>query len=282
MGPSAVRVAGLGRRLADLGYEVTDLGNVPVAQPEAVADNGPSDAKYLPQIAACCQRLGELVAASISDGQRPIVLGGDHSIAAGTVSGVSRYFRESGQKIGLLWMDAHADMNTPESSPSGNVHGMPLACCIGVGPKSLVGMFGFSPKVDPSQVALVGIRDVDILERGVVRKTGVRAFTMRDIDERGMRAVMDEAIAITTSGTAGFHLSLDMDFVDPEDAPGVGTPVRGGATYREAHLAMEMICDSSQMVSMEVVEVNPVIDQMNRTADLAVELILSAMGKKIL
>jgi arginase len=282
MGPSAVRVAGLGRRLAELGYEVTDLGNVPVAQPEAVYDIGPEDAKYLPQIAACCLKLGELVALSLAKEQRPIVLGGDHSIAVGTVAGVARSFRESGQKIGLLWMDAHADMNTPQSSPSGNVHGMPLACCVGVGPESLAEMFRFSPKVDPSNVALVGIRDVDSLERGVVRDTGVRAFTMRDIDERGMRAVMDDAIAIASVGTAGFHLSLDMDFVDPEYAPGVGTPVRGGVTYREAHLAMELICDTGRMLSMEVVEVNPVIDEVNRTAELAVELILSAMGKKIL
>jgi arginase len=282
MGPSAVRVAGLGRRLAALGYDVTDLGNVPVAQPEAVDDIGPLDAKYLPQIAAACERLGELVAQGLTDGKRPLVLGGDHSIAAGTVAGVSRYFRGADRKVGLLWMDAHADMNTPQSSPSGNVHGMPLACCVGVGPGSLTGMFGFAPKVEPANVALVGIRDVDQLERGVVRDTGVRAFTMRDIDERGMRVVMDEAIAIATNGTAGFHLSLDMDFVDPEFAPGVGTPVRGGVTYREAHLAMELICDSGRMVSMEVVEVNPVIDEVNRTADLAVELILSAMGKKIL
>jgi arginase len=275
-------VAGIGRHLAALGYEVGDLGNIPVAQPESVGDAGSSEARYLPQIAASCERLGELVAQSLADGKTPLVLGGDHSIAVGTVAGVSRFFRASGRKIGLLWMDAHADMNTPESSPSGNVHGMPLACCAGVGPDALAGMFGFSPKVDPSNIALVGIRDVDVLERGVVSDTGVRAFTMRDIDERGMRAVIDEAIAIATNGTAGFHLSVDMDFVDPEYAPGVGTPVRGGATYREAHLAMEVVCDSGRMVSMEVVEVNPVIDEVNRTADLAVELILSAMGKKIL
>jgi arginase len=282
MGPSAVRVAGLGKRVAALGYDVTDLGNVPVAQPESVDDPGPGDAKYLPQIAASCERLGDLVGQALTAGRRPLVLGGDHSIAAGTVAGVARFFRESGRKIGLLWMDAHADMNTPQSSPSGNVHGMPLACCVGLGPDSLARMFGFAPKVDASNVALVGLRDVDLVERGTVRDTGVRAFTMRDIDERGMRSVMDEAIGIALRGTEGFHLSLDMDFVDPQYAPGVGTPVRGGATYREAHLAMEVICDSGRMVSMEVVEVNPVIDEVNRTADLAVELILSAMGKKIL
>jgi arginase len=273
MGPSAVRVAGLGKRVTSLGYDVTDLGNVPVVQPEA-EDPGPADAKYLPQIAALCGRLGEMVEGALRSGRRPLVLGGDHSIAAGTVAGVSRFHRN----IGLLWMDAHADMNTPQTSPSGNVHGMPLACCIGIGPDELL----VSPKVNPAHVALVGLRDVDLIERGTVRDTGVRAFTMRDIDERGMRSVMDEALRIVTAGTTGFHLSLDMDFVDPAYAPGVGTPVRGGATYREAHLAMEMICDSGHMLSMEVVEVNPVIDEANRTADLAVELILSTLGKKIL
>ena len=282
MGPSAVRVAGLGKRLGALGYTVNDLGNVAVAQPESTRDDGPSTAKFLPQIAVTCESLGALVAQALADGMRPLVLGGDHSIAAGTVAGVSRFFREQQQSIGLLWIDAHADMNTPHSSPSGNVHGMPLACCAGIGPDELTHMFGFSPKVDPSRIALIGIRDVDELERANIARIGVRAFTMRDIDERGMRAVMDEAIAIAGSGTAGFHLSLDMDFVDPRDAPGVGTPVRGGATYREAHLAMEVACDSGRMLSMEVVEVNPVIDEVNRTADLAVELILSAMGKKIL
>jgi arginase len=173
-------------------------------------------------------------------------------------------------------------MNTPASSPSGNVHGMPLACCVGRGPAELVNLLGFAPKVNAANVALVGIRDVDELERSELRNTGVHVFTMREIDERGMRDVMRDAIAIACNGTAGFHLSLDLDFVDPEYAPGVGTPVRGGATYREAHLAMEMICDSARMLSMEVVEVNPVIDQFNRTAELAVELILSALGKKIL
>jgi arginase len=264
MGPSAVRVAGLGSRLTALGHDVSDLGNVPVAQAESVDDAGQA----------------------LADGKTPLVLGGDHSIAIGTAAGVSRFFRESNRTIGMLWLDAHADMNTPESSPSGNVHGMPLACCVGMGPGALARMFGFSPKVNPANVALVGIRDVDRLEAQTVRATGVRVFTMREIDERGMPAVIDEAIGIATQGTAqgtaGFHLSFDMDFVDPQYAPGVGTPVRGGATYREAHLAMEVISDSGKMVSMEVVEVNPVIDEVNRTADLAVELILSAMGKKIL
>ena len=282
MGPSAVRVAGLGRRLAALGYNVSDLGNIEVAQAESLADAGPSNAKYLTQIALSCEKLARMVSDSLASHHTPVVLGGDHSIAAGTVAGVADFLRQSDQKTGLLWIDAHADMNTPESSPSGNVHGMPLACCVGQGPAELVDLLNFSPKVDAANVALVGIRDVDELERGMLKGTGVRAFTMRDIDERGMRDVIGDAIAIASAGTAGFHLSLDLDFVDPEFAPGVGTPVRGGATYREAHLAMEMICDSARMLSMEVVEVNPVIDQYNRTAELAVELILSALGKKIL
>lgn len=198
------------------------------------------------------------------------------------MAGVASHFRSEKKKVGLLWIDAHADMNTPATSPSGNVHGMPLACCIGRGPAELVNLLGFAPKVDPANVALVGIRDVDLLERAQLKETGVTAFTMREIDERGMRDVLRDAIRIVCDGTAGFHLSLDLDFVDPAYAPGVGTPVRGGATYREAHLAMEMICDSQRMLSMEVVEVNPVIDEFNRTAELAVELILSALGKKIL
>jgi arginase len=223
-----------------------------------------------------------MVLDSLNNNQTPLVLGGDHSIAAGTVAGVASHYRRQNQKIGLLWIDAHADMNTPESSPSGNVHGMPLACCAGFGPPALVNLFDFAPKVDRKNIVLVGIRDVDELERANIKHAGISAFTMRDLDERGMRSVMDEAIAIASDGTAGFHLSLDMDFVDPEHAPGVGTPVRGGATYREAHLAMEVICDTARMLSMETVEVNPVLDQFNRTAELAVELILSALGKKIL
>ena len=281
MGPSAVRVANLNKRVAALGYEVEDLGNVPVDQPESLPE-GPRHAKYLPQIAAACEKLAILVEHVMDEGKAPLVLGGDHSIAVGTVAGISRYFRRRKKKIGLLWVDAHADMNTPQTSPSGNVHGMPLACCIGLGPPELAKLLGYAPKVNPRNVALVGLRDVDILERPHVRESGVKAFTMRDIDERGLRAVMDEALKIVTHGTEGLHLSLDMDYVDPQYAPGVGTPVRGGATYREAHLAMEMICDSGKMVSMEVVEVNPVIDEVNRTADLAVELVMSALGKKIL
>jgi arginase len=281
MGPSAVRVANINKRVASLGYEVEDLGNIPVEQQESLPPSA-AHAKFLPQIAATCLRLARMVEAAAGEGKVPLVLGGDHSVAIGTVAGMSRHFRRKKKKLGLIWIDAHADMNTPETSPSGNVHGMPLACCIGMGPPELTRLFGYAPKVDAKHVALVGIRDVDILEKPHIKDSGVKAFTMRDIDERGLRSVMEHAIRIATTGTAGFHLSFDMDVVDPAYAPGVGTPVRGGATYREAHLAMEMLCDSGQMVSLEVVEVNPVIDEVNRTADLAVELIMSALGKKIL
>jgi arginase len=281
MGPSAVRLAGLNEKLAVLGYAVEDLGNVVVDQPESLPA-GPSHARFLPQIAHTCVRLADMVEKAADDSKVPLVLGGDHSIAIGTVAGMSRHFRKRDRKLGLIWIDAHADMNTPESSPSGNVHGMPLACCVGLGPAELTRIAGYAPAVEPTSVAILGLRSVDEIERLNVRGTGVHAFTMRDIDERGMRAVIQEAIHLTSRGADGFHLSLDMDAVDPSDAPGVGTPVRGGITYREAHLAMELVCDSGFMTSMEVVEVNPVIDEANRTALLAVELVMSAMGKRIL
>jgi arginase len=281
MGPSAVRVANLNTRLAELGYDVEDLGNVPVVQRESQGEVH-SRAKYLPQIAETCTLVADMVDQALGANKFPLVLGGDHSIAVGTVSGASRYFHRRREKLGLIWIDAHTDMNTPESSPSGNVHGMPLACCVGQGPKELTNIFGYCPKVNPTNVALVGIRSVDGPERNIVQHSGVHAFTMRDIDERGMRAVFEAAIRVAGEGTAGIHVSLDMDAVDPQEAPGVGTPVQGGITYREAHLAMEMLGDTGRVTSMDVVEVNPVIDDANRTAILAVELVMSAMGKRIL
>jgi arginase len=281
MGPSAVRVAGLEARLEALGHVVEDGGNVVVAIPEQKKEGLPN-AKYLKEITATCVKQAELVEKALEAGIVPIVLGGDHSIAVGTVSGVAEFYRQKDQKIGLIWIDAHSDMNTPESSPSGNVHGMPLAAIMGLEPADLANVCGFSPKVEPENCVLVGIRDVDGIEKENIRKTGVEVFTMRDIDERGMRTVMEEALRMAGRGTAGYHVSLDMDWIDPEDAPGVGTPVWGGATYREAHLAMEIIADHGRMLSFEIVEVNPVIDERNQTADLAVELALSAFGKKIL
>jgi arginase len=281
MGPSAMRVAGLNDKIRALGYDVDDQGNVAVEQPEAVPD-GPQKARYLPQIMQTCMRVSDLVQRAVAAEKLPLVLGGDHSIAIGSVSGLGSHFRERGERAGLIWVDAHADMNTPDTSPSGNVHGMPLACCLGRGPRELVEINGWFPKVEPRNAVLIGIRDVDQLERSAVRETGIKAFTMREIDEMGMRTVMREAIAIASDGTGGFHVSFDMDAVDPREAPGVGTPVRGGLTYREAHLVMEMVCDCGGMKSLEMVEVNPVIDEANRTAILAVELVMSALGKRIL
>ena len=281
MGPSALRVGGLLHRIKQLGHQVEDIGNIPVKQPEE-QPYGEKRAKYLQEIAETCRELAAITERTVAEGIVPLVLGGDHSIAVGSVAGVAAHFHKQGKRIGCLWLDAHGDMNTPESSPSGNVHGMPLASIIGYGAPELVELAGVKPIVAPRNVALVGIRDLDARERRIVKESGVHIFTMRDIDERGMREVMAEALRFVTDETDGVAVSLDLDFVDPEDAPGVGTPVRGGVTYREAHLAMEMIADSEAVVSMEVVEINPVIDEHNKTATLGVELVLSGLGKKIL
>ncbi len=282
MGPSAMRVAGLEARLEALGHRVTDGGNIRVEIPETQTA-GSERARYLEQIAEVCQRTGDAVLKTLEEGMTPLLLGGDHSLAAGSVSGVSEFYRQREQKIGVLWIDAHSDINTPETSPSGNVHGMPLAALLGLGPEALGNLYGYAPKVAAENTVLIGVRDIDSAERANIKRAGVgEVYTMRDIDERGMRAVMEEAMRAAGRGTVGYHVSLDMDWIDPEDAPGVGTPVRGGATYREAHLAMEIIADHGRLLSFEIVEVNPVIDEHNRTADLAVELACSAFGKKIL
>jgi arginase len=282
MGPSAVRVAGLEAHLEALGHVVTDGGNIGVAIAETKKP-GHQSAKYLKEIRETCVKAADLVVKTLEEGSTPVILGGDHSVAAGSVSGVAEFYRRKGQKIGLLWIDAHSDINTPETSPSGNVHGMPLAALLGLGPKELSNIYDFSPKVAPDNVVLIGVRDIDATEKENIKRAGItEVYTMRDIDERGMRTVMEEALRAAGRGTAGYHVSLDMDWIDPEDAPGVGTPVRGGATYREAHLAMEILADHGRMLSFEIVEVNPVIDEHNRTAHLAVELISSAFGKKIL
>ncbi|HVC46951.1 MAG TPA: arginase [Terracidiphilus sp.] len=282
MGPSAIRVAGLEARLEALGHHVEDGGNITVEIAET-QDFGSHNARYLNQIAETCTRTSQAVLQALESGQTPLVLGGDHSIAAGSVSGVAEFYRRQGQRIGVVWIDAHSDINTPETSPSGNVHGMPLAALLGLGPEPLSSILGPAPKVAAENTVLVGVRDIDAAERENIRRAGVtEVFTMRDIDERGMRAVMEEALRAAGHGTAGYHVSLDMDWIDPEDAPGVGTPVRGGATYREAHLAMEIIADHGRMLSLEIVEVNPILDEHNQTADLAVQLACSAFGKKIL
>ena len=281
MGPSALRGAGLQSSIKKLGLQVEDIGNLSVKQPEEMPV-GEKRAKYLQEIAETCADVAAAAEKSLNEGFLPLVLGGDHSIAAGVAAGVANYFRRDKKQIGYLWLDAHGDMNTPETSPSGNVHGMPLAAIMGYGATELVDLLGFQPKAEPGNIVIVGARDLDAQERKIVKKSGVRVFTMRDIDERGLRDVMSEALKYAMDDTAGIAVSLDMDFVDPADAPGVGTPVRGGVTYREAHLAMEMIADTESMVSLEVVEINPILDEHNRTALLGVELVLSGLGQKIL
>ncbi len=281
MGPSALRGAGLQTSIKKLGLQVEDIGNLSVKQPEEMPI-GEKRAKYMQEIAETCGDVAAAAEKSLSEGFLPLVLGGDHSIAAGVAAGVANHFRKEKKQIGYLWLDAHGDMNTPESSPSGNVHGMPLAAIMGYGAPELVDLLGFKPKAEPGNIVIVGARDLDAQERKIVKKSGIHVFTMRDIDERGMREVMSDALKYAMDDTAGIAVSLDMDFVDPSDAPGVGTPVRGGVTYREAHLAMEMIADTESMVSLEVVEINPILDEHNRTALLGVELVLSGLGQKIL
>jgi len=282
MGPSAMRIAGLGEQIASLGHTVVDRGDLPSPIPETLGLRD-EHKKYIRDIAKVCQKVYQTSLGSLDEGAMPLVLGGDHSIGAGSVAAAAEWARRTKDlPIGLLWVDAHGDMNTPATSLSGNVHGMPLSAVMGYGIEELHDLFGFKPKVEPQNVVLVGVRDLDTHEKKFIKKLGVKAFTMRDIDERGMREVMSDALKYAMDDTDGIAISLDMDFVDPADAPGVGTPVRGGVTYREAHLAMEMIADSEAMVSMEIVEINPVIDEHNRTALLAVELALSGLGKKIL
>lgn len=281
MGPSALRYADLNEKLQALGYEVDDLGDLDVIIPET-RHFGDPHAKYLKEIADACTHLANLVLEIHTDHRTPIVLGGDHSIAVGTMSGMAESFRRQNAKIGLMWFDAHADFNTPQISPSGNVHGMPMAAIMGYGPIELTHIFGFSPKIQPERAVMIGIREVDPQERELVKSSGVRVFTMKEIDRRGIGSVMDEALSIVTKDTDGFSVTLDADFLDPYESPGVATPVRGGADYREAHLAMEMVADTKKMVSFEITEINPILDVHNKTAHFGMELILSAFGKQIL
>ena len=282
MGPSAIRIANVGPRLKQLGYDVDDLGNISVAVRESVSSGSDSKIKFLPEILAASKELRDRVYEALKAGRIPLTLGGDHSLAMGSIAGVTKFYAEKKQKVGVIWLDAHGDINTPETSSSGNIHGMPLAHVLGKGNKELLSLGEKIPMVDPSRAVLIGIRDLDPGERDAIREQGVRAFTMRDIDEMGMRNVIQEAIKIASNGTAGFHLSFDVDCMDPRDAPGVGTAVRGGTTYREGHLAMEILHDSGKMLAMDITEVNPVLDTSNQTADLAAEMILSAFGKHIL
>ena len=281
MGPSAVRAAGLNHALRNLGHQVEDAGNIHVRLPEEL-HFGDRRAKYLKEIAEASRQTARQIYKTLEAGYFPVSLGGDHSVAVGTQAGVSKFYRDRKQAVGCLWIDAHADMNTPESSPSGNVHGMPLAATLGRGPQALTRIFGYAPKIPPQNCALIGVRELDARERRFVKESGISVFTMRTIDELGMQAVMEKSIALACNGTAGFVVSFDADVVDPDEAPGVGTPVPGGITYREAHLAMEMVADCGRMVAFELVEINPIIDVMNKTAILGVGLVSSALGKKIL
>ena len=281
LGPGAIRVAGLTDRIAKLGYEVEDLGDLPFKRPHSLPAVN-EKVKYLAEIHAACERLASEVEAIADGGKLPITIGGDHSIAIGSLAGVVTAFRKRDERLGLVYFDAHADMNTPETSPSGNIHGMPLAVLLGYGAPDLVNVAGFAPKFDPRLCAHVGARDIDAGERELIRQLGLRFFTMREIDERGLAACMDEAIQIAGQGTAGYAVTFDVDALDPRDAPGSGTLVRGGLSYREAHLAREKIAEDGGMRSLEVVEINTALDLNNRTAELGVELILSALGKTIL
>ena len=281
LGPGAIRVAGLAQRIAKLGYEVEDRGDLALERPRSLPAAG-EKVKYLSEIHKACERLAAEVEEIADAGKLPITIGGDHSIAIGSLAGVVKSFRKRDQRLGLVYFDAHADMNTPDTSPSGNIHGMPLAALLGYGAPDLVNVGGFAPKFDSKVCAHVGARDIDPGEREMIRRLGLRFFTMREIDERGLAVCMDEAIQIAGQGSAGYAVTFDVDALDPGDAPGSGTLVRGGLSYREAHLAMEKIAEDGRMRSLEVVEINTALDVNNRTAELGVELILSALGKTIL
>ncbi len=277
MGASAIRYAELSEQLQKLGHTVSDIGNLAIPQPESRPEGQPH-LKYLEPIISASEELSTLVSTALEEHEFPLLLGGDHSISLGSVSGVAHVYKN----IGVIWVDAHADFNTDETTPSGNIHGMILAALAGIGNNRLTHASGWTPKINKETIVILGARDLDIPEQKLLRTHNISVFTMSDIDQRGMTEVMKEAIAIASQHDNPIHLSLDLDSLDPREAPGVGTPVRGGLSYREAHLAMELVSASQRLVSMDVVEVNPILDSENTTAKLAVELVLSALGKKIL
>jgi len=282
MGPSAFRIAGLAERLSTLGFPVIDEGDLVAPIPEVKSFGDPTK-KYVREIAKVCERLYKTSLAALEKGGIPIVLGGDHSLAAGSVAATAAWVRRTESKpLGLLWVDAHGDMNTPSTSTSGNVHGMPLAALLGSEPAELSRIGGFSPKVQPDRTVLIGIRNLDDREKEIVRGSRVKVFTIKDVDRGGIAVVIEEALAIAGRGTAGVHVSFDLDVCDPTIAPGVGTPVKGGLDYREAHLLMEMVADSGLLRALDLVEVNPILDDRNMTAVLGAELACSALGQKIL
>lgn len=281
MGPSAIHLAGLKGEIEALGHVVADNFAIQVPSQE-MAGPGDPHARYLDQILAVCTDLADRVEAGMEAGQFPIILGGDHSVAIGTISGIARYWRKRGKRIGVVWADAHTDLNTPDSSPSGNIHGMPLAVLLGYGPRELVRIAGDAPALDPRDVCVIGARDVDSAEKEMVRRSGVRVYSMSELDERGTATCVHEAMFRATADTVGVHLSFDLDGVDPQHAPGVGTPVPGGLSIRESHLICEKSAATGKLLGVEMVELNPVIDSENRTGRLAVWLIASALGKTIL
>jgi arginase len=281
MGPSACRIAGIDEKIARLGCRVIDKGDVKTPTPET-RDHGDPRKKYVREIAAACRELCETARESFAAGALPLVLGGDHSIAAGSVAAAAQHAAGEGRPLSVIWVDAHGDMNTPASSQSGNVHGMPLAAILGPQPAELSALCPFSPMVPPDRTVLVGIRNLDDQERRIVRASGVHVFTMKDVDLHGMAAIAQRALEIACAGGAHLHVSFDADACDPSVAPGVGTPVRGGLAYREAHLLMELVADTGQLASLDLVEINPILDVRNSTAVLGTELALSALGLEIL
>ena len=280
-GPSALRVAGLGAQLENLGYQLAVEKDIPVPTMESCSEDQ-SDTRYKPEILQVCSALAEQTRKALAVGDMPLIIGGDHSIAHGSVAGVAAHYRQQDQSIGLLWFDAHGDINTPKTSPSGNIHGMPLAHLLGYGDTDLANIMGFSPKVRPENVVLIGIRDIDAGERELIHRSGITAYTMRDIDELGMARISREAMNIVCNNTAGFHVSFDVDGCDPSVIPGSGTLVPGGVSFREAHLLLEYCADTQKMLSMEIVELNPFLDKGNISAERTLSLIKSAFGNRVL
>jgi arginase len=277
MGPYAIRYANFKERIERLGYIVKDRGNinVPTAEGHSIENQ---KLKYLPEVAQVSEDLAAKVSDVVSEGHFPIILGGDHSISIGSIAGVTKHIKN----LGVIWFDAHGDMNTEDTTPSGNIHGMPLACSLGLGNETLTHIGGFAPKLRAENVVIVGARSIDPEERELIKAQNITCFTMHEIDKMGMKKVMEEAIRIASNGTDGIHLSLDLDSIDPDMAPGVGTPVLGGVTYREGHLAMEMLYQSGKVVSCDVVEVNPILDEQNKTARTAVDLVCSLLGESVM
>jgi arginase len=281
MGPSAVRIAGLGDQIVALGRAVIDRGDLPAQIPETQQAVDPTK-KYIQEIARVCQMLYEVSTRALEDGALPLVLGGDHSLAAGSVAASADFIRRTTHRpLGLIWVDAHGDMNTPQTTTTGNVHGMPLAALLGREPAELASI-GAVPSVLPEHTVLLGIRNLDEKEKGQIRAAGIHIFTMKDIDREGIAVIAERALDLASAGTGGLHVSFDLDACDPTYAPGVGTPVKGGLDYREAHMVMELVADSQRLVALDLVEVNPTLDIRNTTAEFGAELALSALGKRIL